>query len=78
MNKLTKTMVIVPVLAILFSLSFYNFFLRRVTDKKDFRKLILTIFVVGFIINFPWELLQVSLYQSMPADHNHVVHFTFA
>ena len=73
MNKLTTTILIVPVLAIFLSLSFYNFFLRRVTDSKDFRKLILTIFVVGFIINFAWELLQVPLYQSMPADHNHVV-----
>lgn len=72
MNDLNPTIFILPVIALTLVTIFYRFFLNKTTNKSDYKSLIVKIFVIAFILNLAWELLQGPLYLGYSYTSEHM------
>ena len=52
-----------PVIALILISIFYFYLVKKTTDKKAFNRFVFTIAILGFILNFIWELIQIPLYK---------------
>lgn len=72
MNDLNPAIFIVPVIALTLAGIFYIFFLKKTTNKSNYKYLIFTIFILAFILNLAWELLQGPLYSGYSFNAQHI------
>jgi hypothetical protein len=73
MQPLSFSIVIIPLIAISLSILFYVILLRKTTQKKIFRRYVLTIILVAFVLNALWEILQIPLYVEGVYTWSHVL-----
>ena len=67
---------LIPVAALLLVITLYILLLKKVADKKIFKRFFLIMAVISFILNEVWELLQMPLYSSAYYNLGHVVFCT--
>ena len=72
MEELSLGIFIVPTIALILVILGYRHFAKRVSNKKHYRKFIVTVGVVAFVLNFIWELIQGPLYKSYEYDLSHI------
>ena len=72
MNDLKPIIFLVPVTALLLASLLYFYLLKRAADKKDFKRFVLIVAVLAFLLNFAWELIQMPLYNSASFGMDHV------
>ena len=63
MNDLKPIIFLFPVIALALVTSLYFYLLKKAIDKVIFKKKMLAILVIGFFLNFVWELVQMPLYK---------------
>lgn len=63
---------IMPVTALMLVAIMYVCVLKNVAHKKVFKRLILVIAVLAFLLNFVWEVLQLPLYKDAAYDLQHI------
>ena len=66
----------IPLVAILITVILYIFLLKKSEDKKIFKRYVLIMAVISFILNEVWELLQMPLYSSAYYNVEHIIFCT--
>lgn len=72
MNTLKPVIFLVPGIALVLVSIFYFILLKKAADKKAFNRFVFTTTVLGFVLNFTWEIIQMPLYNSSSFDINHM------
>ena len=72
MNNIQPTIFLVPVIALIVVVVVYFSILKNTTHKKTFKRLLLLISVLAFLLNFAWELLHLPLYKDSSYDIQHI------
>ena len=72
MNDIKPIIFLFPIIALVLVTSLYFYFLKKAIDKVAFKKMMLVILVLGFILNFVWELVQMPLYKDAPYTTSHI------
>ena len=72
------TIFLIPVVAIIIDVIMYIFLLKKSDDKKIFKRYVLIMSAISFILNEVWELLQMPLYYSAFYNLGHIVFCTLA
>ena len=67
---------LIPLVAILITVILYIFLLKKSDDKKIFKRYVLIMAVISFILNEVWELLQMPLYSSAYYNVEHIIFCT--
>ena len=74
MNNIKPVIFLFPVIALILTGILYFSLLKKATDKKAFNRLVFTVTVLSFLLNFIWELIQIPLYKNSSYD---IVHIAF-
>jgi signal transduction histidine kinase len=72
MNKLQPLIFLIPVIALILVIVFYAILLKRVTDKTFFKRFVFITLLLGFILNFAWEIIQGPLYKGFEYKISHI------
>lgn len=67
---------LIPVIALLIVITLYILLLKKVADKKIFKRFFLIMAVISFILNEVWELLQMPLYEQPIYKMGHIAFCT--
>lgn len=70
--------VLIPLIALLFTVIFYRILFKKSEDKKIFKQFILIISLTSFILNEIWELVQMPLYKQAIYNMGHIAFCTLA
>lgn len=73
MQSLSFSIVIIPLIAISLSILLYVVLLRKTTQKKIFKRYVLTIILAAFLLNAVWEILQIPLYVEGVYSWSHIL-----
>ena len=65
MDNLSTSVLIIPVIALLLTVTGYIILLKQTKDKKTFNRLTATIIGISLLLNFAWEMLQMPLFKGM-------------
>jgi hypothetical protein len=65
MESLKATALIIPIIALITVIVLYVHLLKRSHNRGAFKRLVYLIVVSSFLLNFAWEMLQMSLYEGM-------------
>jgi len=65
MNGFTLNILLVPFIALVLVIVWYVYSIKKVKQKSTFKRFILSLIILSFIMNLTWELLQVPLYKNM-------------
>jgi hypothetical protein len=49
------------------------FVIKKASDKKTFNRLVFTIPVIAFLLNFAWEVIQIPLYKDSSYSVGHII-----
>ena len=69
---------LIPVTALLIVITLYILLLKKVADKKIFKRFFLIMTVSSFILNEVWELVQMPLYEQPIYKIGHIAFCTLA
>ena len=72
MDNIQPAIFLVPVIALILVVVLYFSILKNAAHKKAFKRLILIIYVLAFLLNFAWELVQLPLYKGASYDIQHI------
>ncbi|WP_276348872.1 hypothetical protein [Daejeonella sp. JGW-45] len=72
MKDLNPAIFILPVTALILAGVCYWFFLKKASNKRNYKFLIVIIFILAFILNLAWELLQGPLYSGFTYNAEHM------
>ncbi|MEP7108192.1 MAG: hypothetical protein ABI760_09415 [Ferruginibacter sp.] len=72
MNNIKPVIFLIPVIALISAGLLYISLLKKAADKKPFGRLIFTMTLLAFLLNFTWELLQMPLYRNSFYDVKHI------
>ncbi|MEG3657719.1 hypothetical protein V5097_09930 [Arenibacter palladensis] len=72
MKELSLSIYIVPAIALVLVIIFYYHFSKHVVNKPNYRKSIITMSILAFILNFIWEFTQGPLYKGYKYDWEHI------
>lgn len=72
MNDLNPTIFLIPLAALILVGIFYRIFLKKAINKSSYKYLIFTIFILAFLLNLAWELLQGPLYSGYSYNAQHI------
>lgn len=61
-----------PVIALILVAAFYMFFNQKIINKPTFKKFILFVTILAFLLNFTLEVIQGSLYEGYVHDLQHI------
>ncbi len=67
---------LIPVSALFIVITLYVLLLKKVIDKKIFKRFFLMMTVISFILNEAWELLQMPLYEQSIYKIGHIAFCT--
>ena len=73
MRSLSLSITIIPGIAILLDILLYVFLLRHTTEKKMFRRFVITTILLAFLFNVAWEILQMPLYKGGVYEWQHIL-----
>lgn len=65
-------MLVMPSIALLTVLGLSIYFYKKQTDKKPYKKLIVSVGVISFLLNFMWEVAQGFLYKGYQYHGEHI------
>jgi hypothetical protein len=78
MLALSPGILIIPIFSlVLVSILFIHFY-KKVIDKSKYKRMILTIALIGFVLNLIWELVHGPLYKEFKYDFSHISFCTLA
>ena len=63
---------IIPTVSLVLVIVLYNHFYKKVPDTSNYKGMILTIALVGFVLNLIWELAHGPLYKEFKYDFSHI------
>ena len=69
---------LIPVTALLIVITLYILQLKKVADKKIFKRFFLIMVLISFILNEVWELVQMPLYKQPIYKMGHIAFCTLA
>ena len=69
---------LIPVTALLIVITLYILLLKKVADKKIFKRFFLIMTLSSFILNEVWELVQMPLYEQPIYKIGHIAFCTLA
>jgi len=71
MNSINPIIILFPMIALILVVILYFHLLNKTLDRKAFQKFIFTTFVLAFLLNFFWEVVQMPFYKAtfFPAGH---------
>ena len=72
MNDIKPIIFLFPIIALVLVTSLYFYLLKKAIDKVAFKKMMLVILVLGFLLNLVWELVQMPLYKDAPYTTSHI------
>lgn len=72
MNDIKPIIFLIPGIVLILVSSLYFYLLKKITDRKVFKKFIFTIVILALFLNFAWELIQIPLYKNAAYDTNHI------
>lgn len=72
MNDIKPIIFLVPVIALIATCILYFFLSKKTPDKKVFSRMVFTITILAFLLNFTWELIQMPFYRNSFYDIRHV------
>jgi len=72
MKELSLSIYIVPAITLVLVIIFYYHFSKHVVNKLNYRKSIITMSLLAFILNFFWEVAQGPLYKGFEYDWLHI------
>ena len=72
MNNIQPAIFFVPVIVLILVIVLYFYLMKNTTHKKVFKRLVLIIAVLAFLLNFIWEVLQLPLYKGSSYDLEHI------
>ncbi|MBU1372654.1 MAG: hypothetical protein KJ712_03955 [Bacteroidetes bacterium] len=73
MQKLSLSIVLIPVIAISLNIFLYLILLRKSENKSSFKQYILTVLLFAFLFNTIWEILQIPLYKEGLYSLSHIL-----
>ncbi len=73
MQKLSLSIVLIPVIAISLDILLYVILLRKTTQPKIFKQYVLNVLLFAFLFNTVWEILQIPLYKEGAYSWSHVL-----
>jgi signal transduction histidine kinase len=73
MNKLTPLIFLIPVIALILVVLLFIYLLKKVDDKKTFKRFSFIVLILAFLLNFAWEVAQLPLYKNASYDMQHIV-----
>ena len=72
MKNLSLSIFVVPIIAVtLVAIGYFNL-LKKVTDKVGFKRFVVAVTLLAFVLNYIWELLQMPLYKDAPYTIQHI------
>lgn len=72
MNNLNLSTVLVPVILSMLVVLLFIYFLNKVENRTFFKRLILIMLVLAFLLNFAWEVAQIPLYKGASFKKDHI------
>ncbi len=72
MFKLQLPIFLFPVIAVTLVIIFYIILLKKLTDKILFKRFVFNSFLLAFILNFAWEVIQGPLYNGFTYSIAHI------
>ena len=72
MNALRLGIFIGPIIAIVLAGVFYTHLTRKEANKSKARKFMILVALLGFLLNFAWEVIQMPLYAGTAYDKRHI------
>ncbi|MAL59485.1 hypothetical protein [Winogradskyella aquimaris] len=72
MLALSPGILIIPIFSLVIVGILYIYFYTKVTDKSNYKRMILTIALIGFVLNLIWELAHGPLYKDFKYDLSHI------
>jgi signal transduction histidine kinase len=72
MNKLQPLIFLIPVIALILVIIFYFILLKKVADKKIFKRFVFITLLLAFIFNFAWEIIQGPFYKDFTYSISHI------
>lgn len=73
MQKLSLSIVLIPVIAISLDIFLYLILLRKTEYKRSFKQYIFTVLLFAFLFNTVWEILKIPLYKEGVYSWNHIL-----
>jgi hypothetical protein len=73
MPSLSLSIIIIPGIAILLDILLYVFLLRQTTEKKMFKRFVITTILLAFLFNVAWEILQIPLFKGGVYEWQHIL-----
>ena len=74
MKTLQPQIFLIPVIALILVIVFYNILLKKATGKTLFKRFTFIVLLVAFILNIAWEIIQGPLYKGFTYS---IAHITF-
>ena len=65
MEQLEITSLVSPVLALLINIGIYLYWRSRTADKQQYNTIMLYLFLISFVLNLAWEMLQMPFFENM-------------
>ncbi len=65
-------MFLMPVIALTLVVIFYFILIKEISDKTFFQQFVFVTFLLSFILNFAWEVLQGPLYNGFTFSLSHI------
>lgn len=78
MIKNLNSAFIIPVIALATVILFYFLLLKKTNYPKAFKRIIIIILVLAFMLNFLWEMAQMPLFKNMPFNWETALFCTLA
>lgn len=78
MNNLKPMVFLIPIIALILACIIFFYFLKRVADKRVFKRLVFTIANVAFLLNLIWEIVQMPLYKNGSYNLSEITFCTLA
>lgn len=72
MLALSPGILIIPIFSLVLVSILYLHFYKKVADTSNYKRMILTIALVGFVLNLIWELVHGPLYKDYKYDWDHI------
>jgi hypothetical protein len=73
MNELQPINFLLPVIALLLVVIMYLILLKKAFDKTAFKRFIFISAILGFLLNFAWEVIQIPLYKDASFGLGHIL-----
>ena len=78
MKDLSPAIFLMPIITLVIVVLLYRYLLQKASNKVAFRRTILNMLIIAFVLNWIWELLQGPLYRGFTFTLPHIAFCTLA